>query len=74
LEFTASDSIININNIQDERPKRRPPWIKVRAPSGETFEMVREIMGNKLKVGPLEAIDGTPIVDSKPVLAQSADS
>jgi tRNA (Thr-GGU) A37 N-methylase len=23
---------------------------------------------NKLKVGPLEAIDGTPIVDIKPVL------
>jgi tRNA-Thr(GGU) m(6)t(6)A37 methyltransferase TsaA len=35
---------------------------------------IREIIGNKLKVGPLEAIDGTPIVDIKPVLAQSADS
>jgi tRNA-Thr(GGU) m(6)t(6)A37 methyltransferase TsaA len=35
---------------------------------------VLEIDGNRLKVGPLEAIDGTPIVDIKPVLSQSADS
>ena len=35
---------------------------------------VLEIAGNQLKVGPLEAIDGTPIVDIKPVLPQPADS
>jgi len=35
---------------------------------------VLEIAGNRLKVGPIEAIDGTPIVDIKPVLPQSADS
>jgi tRNA-Thr(GGU) m(6)t(6)A37 methyltransferase TsaA len=35
---------------------------------------VREVSGNRLKVGPLEAIDGTPIIDIKPVLPQSADS
>jgi tRNA-Thr(GGU) m(6)t(6)A37 methyltransferase TsaA len=35
---------------------------------------VLEIVGNRLKVGPLEAIDGTPIVDIKPVLQQAADS
>jgi len=35
---------------------------------------VLEIAGNKLKVGPIEAIDGTPVVDIKPVLPQSADS
>jgi tRNA-Thr(GGU) m(6)t(6)A37 methyltransferase TsaA len=29
---------------------------------------VREIAGSRLKVGPLEAIDGTPVVDIKPVL------
>jgi tRNA-Thr(GGU) m(6)t(6)A37 methyltransferase TsaA len=34
---------------------------------------VLEIAGNRLKVGPLEAIDGTPIVDIKPVLPQSKD-
>jgi tRNA-Thr(GGU) m(6)t(6)A37 methyltransferase TsaA len=32
---------------------------------------VLEITGNRLKVGPIEAIDGTPIVDIKPVLPQS---
>ncbi len=34
---------------------------------------VLEIKGNSVKVGPLEAIDGTPVVDIKPVLDQSAD-
>lgn len=34
---------------------------------------VLEIAGNRLKVGPLEAIDGTPVVDIKPVLPQSTD-
>jgi tRNA-Thr(GGU) m(6)t(6)A37 methyltransferase TsaA len=35
---------------------------------------VLEIIGNNLKVAPLEAIDGTPVVDIKPVLPHSADS
>jgi tRNA-Thr(GGU) m(6)t(6)A37 methyltransferase TsaA len=35
---------------------------------------VREISGNRLRVGPLEAIDGTPVVDIKPVLPRSEDS
>ena len=30
--------------------------------------------GTRLRVGPLEAIDGTPIVDVKTVLAKSSDS
>jgi tRNA-Thr(GGU) m(6)t(6)A37 methyltransferase TsaA len=30
---------------------------------------LREIAGTRLRVGPIEAIDGTPIVDTKPVLA-----
>ena len=34
---------------------------------------VREIAGNSVKVGPIEAIDGTPVVDLKPVLSTSAD-
>lgn len=34
---------------------------------------VLEIAGNRLKVGPIEAINGTPIVDIKPVLSQSDD-
>ncbi|MBU1055507.1 MAG: tRNA (N6-threonylcarbamoyladenosine(37)-N6)-methyltransferase TrmO [Proteobacteria bacterium] len=35
---------------------------------------VLEISGNKLKVGPIEAIDGTPVIDIKPVLPKAADS
>jgi tRNA-Thr(GGU) m(6)t(6)A37 methyltransferase TsaA len=35
---------------------------------------VRELSGSRLRVGPIEAIDGTPVVDIKPVLPQSADS
>ncbi len=44
---------ININDIpiadtdDSSKPKRRPPWIKVRAPSGETYEMVRGLMRSK---------------------------
>ena len=29
---------------------------------------VREISGTRLRIGPIEAIDGTPVVDLKPVL------
>ena len=29
---------------------------------------VREVDGGRLRVGPIEAIDGTPVVDIKPVL------
>jgi tRNA-Thr(GGU) m(6)t(6)A37 methyltransferase TsaA len=43
-------------------------------PLGLHRVQILEIAGNRLNVGPLEAIDGTPIVDIKPVLAQSADS
>lgn len=34
---------------------------------------VLEVVGRQLKVGPLEAIDGTPVVDMKPVLSESSD-
>jgi tRNA-Thr(GGU) m(6)t(6)A37 methyltransferase TsaA len=35
---------------------------------------VRKISGTRLRIGPIEAIDGTPVVDLKPVLEDSADS
>ncbi len=35
---------------------------------------VMEITADGLRVGPIEAIDGTPVIDIKPVLPQSADS
>lgn len=34
---------------------------------------VLEIAGQRLKVAPMEAIDGTPVVDIKPVLARSEE-
>ncbi len=34
---------------------------------------VLEMAGNRMKVGPLEAIDGTPVVDIKPVLPGAAN-
>ena len=30
-----------------KRPRRRPPWIRVRAPNGETYERVRQLMRAK---------------------------
>ena len=41
-------------------------------PLGLHSVVVREIDGTRLRVGPIEAIDGTPVVDIKPVLAQEA--
>ena len=35
---------------------------------------IREIDGSRLKVGPLEAIDGTPVIDIKPVLDRTNDA
>jgi tRNA-Thr(GGU) m(6)t(6)A37 methyltransferase TsaA len=35
---------------------------------------VRQIEGARLLVGPLEAVDGTPVVDIKPVLGNVADA
>jgi tRNA (Thr-GGU) A37 N-methylase len=31
--------------------------------------VVRSIHGRRLRIGPIEAIDGTPVVDIKPVLS-----
>ncbi|MGH2501140.1 MAG: tRNA (N6-threonylcarbamoyladenosine(37)-N6)-methyltransferase TrmO [Ktedonobacterales bacterium] len=35
---------------------------------------VREVAGARLRVGPIEAFDGTPVVDIKPTLRPAADS
>jgi tRNA (Thr-GGU) A37 N-methylase len=35
---------------------------------------VRRVAGNRLRIGPIEAIDGTPVVDIKPVLACPRDA
>jgi tRNA-Thr(GGU) m(6)t(6)A37 methyltransferase TsaA len=35
---------------------------------------IRKIESTRLRIGPMEAIDGTPVADIKPVLAESIDS
>jgi tRNA-Thr(GGU) m(6)t(6)A37 methyltransferase TsaA len=35
---------------------------------------VREISGTRLRIGPIEAIDGTPVIDLKPVLIDCTDA
>ena len=42
-------------------------------PVGLHRVIVREIAGTRLRVGPIEAVDGTPVVDIKPVLENSTD-
>ena len=37
-------------------------------PLGLHYVVVREIDGARLRIGPMEAIDGTPVIDIKPVL------
>jgi tRNA-Thr(GGU) m(6)t(6)A37 methyltransferase TsaA len=34
---------------------------------------IRRMAGRKLRIGPIEAIDGTPVIDIKPVLAGPPD-
>lgn len=43
-------------------------------PLGLHRVIVREISGTRLRIGPIEALDGTPVVDVKPVLVDSADA
>jgi tRNA (Thr-GGU) A37 N-methylase len=33
----------------------------------------REVRKNRLRIGPIEALDGTPVVDIKPVLSRLED-
>jgi len=42
-------------------------------PLGLHLVTVREIVKGRLRIGPIEAIDGTPVVDIKPMLAGVQD-
>jgi tRNA-Thr(GGU) m(6)t(6)A37 methyltransferase TsaA len=42
-------------------------------PLGLHRAWVRAVDGNRLRVGPIEAIDGTPVVDLKSVVAEAQD-
>jgi lipoic acid synthetase len=47
--MTGDDRTLKEENLRtvSEKPLRRPPWIKVRAPSGETYEWLRGMMRAK---------------------------
>ena len=71
----------NILKLHPRRDRNRPLTgvFSTRSPDrpnplGLHRVTVREISGNRLRVGPIEVIDGTPVVDIKPVIPQSADS
>lgn len=59
------DNTIPLTGVFATRSPDRPN------PLGLHRVKVLEFAGNSLKVGPIEAIDGTPVVDIKPVLSQS---
>ena len=58
-----NDSTIPLTGVFSTRSPDRPN------PLGLPRVTVREVAGPDLRVGPIEAIDGTPVVDIKPVLA-----
>jgi len=62
------DKNIPLTGVFNTRSPDRPN------PLGLHRVKVLEIAPNHLKVGPIEAIDGTPVVDIKPVLPLPADS
>jgi tRNA-Thr(GGU) m(6)t(6)A37 methyltransferase TsaA len=62
-----NDETIPLTGIFSTRSPDRPN------PLGLHRVKILAIMGNLIQVAPIEAIDGTPIVDIKPVLTNSAD-
>ena len=61
------DPALPVSGVFTTRSPDRPN------PSGLHRVRVRKVEGHRLEVGPLEAIDGTPIIDIKPVLAIADD-
>jgi lipoic acid synthetase len=48
MPHTPTRDRIKLDDIQvQKRPERRPPWIRVRAPSGETYENLQKLMRSK---------------------------
>jgi tRNA-Thr(GGU) m(6)t(6)A37 methyltransferase TsaA len=63
-----NDPAIPLTGVFATRSPDRPN------PLGLHRVTVREIAGTRLRIGPIEAIDGTPVVDVKPVLGDWADA
>jgi tRNA (Thr-GGU) A37 N-methylase len=66
LGVAAGDNLIVITWLQTGVFATRSPGRP--NPLGLHPVTVHEIDGTRLRVGPMEAIDGTPVVDIKPVL------
>ena len=62
--YPRSDKRRRLTGVFATRSPDRPN------PLGLHPVVVRSIDGNRLRIGPIEAIDGTPVVDMKPVLGR----
>ena len=62
------DESSSLTGVFSTRSPHRPN------PLGLHRVTVREIVGGRISIGPMEAIDGTPVADIKPVLLESTDS
>jgi tRNA-Thr(GGU) m(6)t(6)A37 methyltransferase TsaA len=65
--YPRSDRRLPLTGVFATRSPDRPN------PLGLHRVTVRGIAKNRLRIGPIEAIDGTPVVDIKPVLAGPQD-
>lgn len=66
--YPRGDTTLPLTGVFATRSPDRPN------PLGLHRVTVLAIDGKRVKVGPIEAIDGTPVVDIKPVLFQSSDA
>jgi tRNA-Thr(GGU) m(6)t(6)A37 methyltransferase TsaA len=66
--YPRNDTTLPLTGVFATRSPDRPN------PLGLHRVTVLAIDGRRVKVGPIEAIDGTPVVDIKPVLSQSIDA
>lgn len=65
--FPRSDRTRPLTGVFATRAPDRPN------PVGLHRVTVRRIQGSRLRIGPIEAIDGTPVIDIKPVLDGARD-
>jgi len=47
IKEPTRDRLIHLDEVAAPRPQRRPDWLKVRAPTGETYEWLRGLMRSK---------------------------
>ena len=71
---TAESSLGNVTTLMQRMRELIVQGGNTSLKGTDRASIVLEMQGLRLKVGPIEAIDGTPVIDIKPVLPQSADS